>query len=147
MRLDVAHERDWAALCDATAQPYDGVVMRACVCVRARPAARPPVAHPPTPADARRAGQPLTPAVNLVHCTPEGHPENIFRNLSPKLATGRRVLAPGGWIAAYGAYLNDDGSFRSPADAKVRESGRIADCRAGGRPTLSRRHWPHIPTC
>lgn len=66
----------------------------------------------------KRLRSSLTP-VNLVHCTPEGLPENIFRNLSPKLKTGRRVLAPGGWIAAYGAYLNDDGSFRSPADAKV----------------------------
>lgn len=65
--------------------------------------------------------------MNLVHCTPEGLPENIFRNLSPKLKKGRRVLAPGGWVAAYGAYLNDDGSFRSPADAKV--SHALPPCR------------------
>lgn len=104
LRLDIAEEGDWAALTDATAEPYDGVVMRKSQSVYRRSRKRP------------RSS--LTP-VNLVHCTPEGLPENIFRNLSPKLKTGRRVLAPGGWVAAYGAYLNDDGSFRSPADAKV----------------------------
>ncbi|KLT39202.1 hypothetical protein CC85DRAFT_305223 [Cutaneotrichosporon oleaginosum] len=56
--------------------------------------------------------------VNLVHCTPEGLPEHVFRNLSPLTPEGRRVLAPGAWIGVYGAYLNDDGSFRSDGDAK-----------------------------
>ncbi|BEJ05422.1 hypothetical protein CcaverHIS641_0212390 [Cutaneotrichosporon cavernicola] len=56
--------------------------------------------------------------VNLVHCTPEGLPEHVFRNLSPLTPEGRRVLAPGGWIGVYGAYLNEDGTFRSEGDAK-----------------------------
>lgn len=59
----------------------------------------------------------LTP-VNLVHCAPEGVPEHVFRNLSPRSPENERILAPGGWIAAYGAYLNDDGTFRSEGDAK-----------------------------
>lgn len=108
LRLDIAQEADWAALTDATHEPYDGVIMRTLRAAEPRSAGQPPAA-------CRDA---LT-SVNLVHCTPEGLPENIFRNLSPKLKTGRRVLAPGGWVAAYGAYLNDDGSFRSAADAKV----------------------------
>ncbi|KAL1409534.1 hypothetical protein Q8F55_003518 [Vanrija albida] len=56
--------------------------------------------------------------LNLVHCMPEGGVEDVFRNLSPLTPGGRRLLAPCGWIAAYGAYLNDDGSFRSAADEK-----------------------------
>ncbi|TXT04253.1 hypothetical protein VHUM_04251 [Vanrija humicola] len=56
--------------------------------------------------------------LNLVHCMPDGAAEDVFRNLSPLTPAGRKLLAPGGWVAAYGAYLNDDGSFRSDADAK-----------------------------
>lgn len=56
--------------------------------------------------------------VNLVHCCPEGVPEHVFRNLSPRTAEGRRVLVPNAWLAVYGAYLNDDGTFRSEGDAK-----------------------------
>lgn len=65
--------------------------------------------------------------VNLVHCTPEGLPENVFRNLSPKTEAGRKLLSKGGWIAAYGAYLNDDGSFRSAGDEKVNNNVVLAN--------------------
>lgn len=54
---------------------------------------------------------------------PEGVPEHVFRNLSPKTDEGRRLLRKGGWVAAYGAYLNDDGSYRSEGDEKVSDHG------------------------
>lgn len=96
-RLDIAHEHDWEQIRAATTETYDGVVMR----------------EFPAPVASSRC-----PSVNLVHCTPEGLPEHVFRNLAPE----HGILAPRGWIAAYGAYLNDDGTYRSVGDEKVRES-------------------------
>jgi len=55
-----------------------------------------------------------------VHCCPEGAPEGIFRHLSPQTESGRQLLNPHtGWIAAYGAYKNDDGTYKSENDKKV----------------------------
>ncbi|KAK1920977.1 hypothetical protein DB88DRAFT_501735 [Papiliotrema laurentii] len=55
--------------------------------------------------------------LNLVHCCPEDVPENIFKHLSPLSPAGPRLLDPNhGWIAAYGAYKNDDGTYKSPGD-------------------------------
>jgi hypothetical protein len=45
-------------------------------------------------------------------------PERIFANLSP--GADRPLLFPGGWIAAYGAFKQDDGSYKSANDEKVR---------------------------
>lgn len=99
-QLDVAVDEDWELLRGHTGEGYDGVVMREL---------RGP----------RMSSRP----VNLVHCMPEGAAEDVFRNLSPLTPAGRKLLGPCGWIAAYGAYLNDDGSFRSEADKKVGSSG------------------------
>lgn len=41
----------------------------------------------------------------------------IFANLSP--GAERPLLAPRGWIAAYGAFKQDDGSYKSENDEKV----------------------------
>ncbi|KAL7419671.1 cyclin-like protein interacting with PHO85 [Cryptotrichosporon argae] len=57
--------------------------------------------------------------LNLIHCCPEGLPEEIFRQLSPSRKHGRALLDPRrGWVAAYGAFLEDDGAYRSAGDAK-----------------------------
>lgn len=55
-----------------------------------------------------------------MHCCPEGVPENIFRRLSPTTPSGRFLLDhERGWIAAYGAYKNDDGTYKSEGDQEV----------------------------
>jgi hypothetical protein len=62
----------------------------------------------------------LTLKVNLIHCCPPGLPEEVFKHLSPRSPTGREMLNPrDGWIATYGAFLRDGGSFNSSADAQV----------------------------
>jgi hypothetical protein len=58
-----------------------------------------------------------TEVVNLIHCLEEHLPERIFENLSP--GADRPLLAPRGWIAAYGAFKQDDGSYKSEKDEKV----------------------------
>jgi hypothetical protein len=99
----------------------------------------------------------LTLTVNLIHCCPSGLPEEVFKHLSPRSATGREMLNPrDGWIAAYGAFLEDDGSFKSSADAQVGEPRimvPIQDCitplprtstRARAQAPIrrgSRQHW------
>ena len=56
--------------------------------------------------------------VNIVHCCPEGTPEHVFRQLA--LADeGAQLLRRGAWIAVYGPYLADDGSYKSPGDEEV----------------------------
>lgn len=63
----------------------------------------------------------LMPLVNLIHCCPLDAPENIFRHLSPinpSIET-KLIDTSNGWIAAYGPWLNDDGSYKSDSDEKV----------------------------
>jgi hypothetical protein len=66
--------------------------------------------------------------VNVVHCCPEGAPENVFRQLaSPPSISGSAsstilsspLLEAGGWVAVYGPYLADDGTYKSPGDEEV----------------------------
>lgn len=60
-------------------------------------------------------------SVNIIHCCPEGLPEEVFRHFSPETDTGRQLLdSQCGWIAAYGPFLADDGQYLSEGDAKVR---------------------------
>jgi hypothetical protein len=54
----------------------------------------------------------------VIHCCPEGAPEHVFRQLA-HTETGIRILKEGGWIAVYGPYLADDGSYKSQGDEEV----------------------------
>jgi hypothetical protein len=56
--------------------------------------------------------------VNVIHCCPEGTPENVFRQLA-RIDDEVRLLRQGGWIAVYGPYLADDGSYKSQGDEEV----------------------------
>jgi hypothetical protein len=55
----------------------------------------------------------------VIHCCPEGIPQHVFRNLSTISKDGRSLLKPGGWIAVYGPFLADDGSYKSQGDEEV----------------------------
>ncbi|WWC99102.1 hypothetical protein V866_005997 [Kwoniella sp. B9012] len=58
--------------------------------------------------------------INLIHCCPLDAPENIFRHLSPinpSIET-KLIDTKNGWLAAYGPWLNDDGSYKSDSDEK-----------------------------
>lgn len=66
---------------------------------------------------------------NVIHCCPEGLPERVFRELSTKAILGEQ-----GWIAVYGPYLADDGTYESPADEEFdRAHIRAKDGRLGLR--------------
>ncbi|KAK6907139.1 hypothetical protein I203_101129 [Kwoniella mangroviensis CBS 8507] len=58
--------------------------------------------------------------INLIHCCPLDAPENIFRHLSPVNPSidTKLIDTKNGWIAAYGPWLNDDGSYKSDSDEK-----------------------------
>jgi hypothetical protein len=63
----------------------------------------------------------------VVHCCPEGTPENVFRELAfpnEEFTPFRsdQLLVKGGWVAFYGPYLADDGSYKSKGDEEVRYS-------------------------
>ena len=60
----------------------------------------------------------LTSVVNLIHCMPLEAPEGIFQHLTIP-SYGRSLLVQGAWVAAYGPWLNDDGSYKSQADKDV----------------------------
>nr|XP_019050181.1 hypothetical protein I302_00605 [Kwoniella bestiolae CBS 10118]OCF29111.1 hypothetical protein I302_00605 [Kwoniella bestiolae CBS 10118] len=47
-------------------------------------------------------------------------PENIFKHISPinPSITPRTIDVNNGWVAAYGPWLNDNGSYKSEADEK-----------------------------
>ncbi|WVQ62789.1 uncharacterized protein L199_000937 [Kwoniella botswanensis] len=58
--------------------------------------------------------------INLIHCCPLDAPENIFKHLSPinpSIET-KLIDTKNGWLAAYGPWLNDDGSYKSDSDEK-----------------------------
>lgn len=57
-------------------------------------------------------------SVNLIHCMPLGAPEEIFKHLTVP-SSDSSLLVDGGWIVAYGPWLNDDGSYKSQADQEV----------------------------
>ena len=57
--------------------------------------------------------------VNLLHCCPVGVPEKIFKHLSPQNGNEAILDPRNGWVAAYGPWLNDDGSYKSQADRDV----------------------------
>jgi hypothetical protein len=58
--------------------------------------------------------------VNLIHCCPPELPENVFKHLSPLTEEGRNLLDSNeGWIVAYGAFLDDEGNYKSQADRLV----------------------------
>ena len=109
IKLDISNSDHWTELIDAlpgetlsNGEPgFQGVIMRA---------------------SQRRSSAPLIP-VNLIHCCPEGYPEHVFEHLSPRSPEGRKLLDPAtGWVAAYGAFKNDDGSYRSESDQEVSPS-------------------------
>ncbi|WWC60099.1 uncharacterized protein I303_102663 [Kwoniella dejecticola CBS 10117] len=58
--------------------------------------------------------------INLIHCCPVELPEQVFEHLSP--INARLVHKPlesdRSWIAAYGPWLNDDGTYKSSEDEK-----------------------------
>lgn len=60
--------------------------------------------------------------VNVIHCCPEGLPERVFRELARASSDGsdaRPILREEGWIAVYGPFLSDDGTYKSPSDEEV----------------------------
>ncbi|WWD08827.1 hypothetical protein V865_006941 [Kwoniella europaea PYCC6329] len=69
--------------------------------------------------------------INLIHCCPLDAPENIFRHLSPinpSIET-KLIDTSNGWIAAYGPWLNDDGSYKSDSDEKFDKDLEMGFCR------------------
>lgn len=74
--------------------------------------------------------------VNIVHCCPEGLPERVFRELSYSSSSagtsGEPLLADAGWIAVYGPFLSDDGTYKSLADEQVRPPNLSQGCRLMG---------------
>ena len=62
----------------------------------------------------------------MIHCCPEGTPEHVFRQLA-HAESGTRILRKGGWIAVYGPYLADDGSYKSQGDEEVSQNLGLSD--------------------
>ena len=58
-------------------------------------------------------------AVNLLHCMPPNLPEEIFRQLSPSRSEGPLLTPETGFVATYGPFLADDGTYRSEGDRQV----------------------------
>lgn len=62
---------------------------------------------------------------NLLHCSPRRTQDDIFSHLGHSNAceSGETqisgLLRNGGWVAVYGAFMTDDGSFASDGDEKV----------------------------
>lgn len=77
--------------------------------------------------------------VNVIHCCPQDLPERVFEQLSSSSISSidsdtntneeqeqeeeqgsvGPILSENGWIAVYGPYLNDDGTYKSKADEEV----------------------------
>ncbi|KAJ9103032.1 hypothetical protein QFC20_004841 [Naganishia adeliensis] len=64
---------------------------------------------------------------NLLHCSPYRTQDDIFSHLSHSNAceSGETrisgLLRNGGWVAMYGAFMTDDGSFASDGDEKFHQ--------------------------
>jgi hypothetical protein len=123
-RLDIGREEDWQALHGDVLAEKEGTTVddghtghfEGCLMSMFRRK----LSYSSIHLDREASGLPLRRIVNLIHCCPAGLPEQIFRHLSPLQAEGRVLLNPNsGWVAAYGAFLNDDGSHKSAADADV----------------------------
>ncbi|ORX36330.1 hypothetical protein BD324DRAFT_651570 [Kockovaella imperatae] len=64
--------------------------------------------------------------LNLIHCCPLGVPEEIFKHLSGDISSSdvdeSLLHSSSSWVAAYGPWKNDDGTYKSDADKAFEES-------------------------
>ncbi|WWC87681.1 uncharacterized protein L201_002572 [Kwoniella dendrophila CBS 6074] len=58
--------------------------------------------------------------INVIHCCPITLPEEVFKRLSPinPSSCPKLIDTSKGWIATYGPWLNDDGTYKSEGDEK-----------------------------
>ena len=110
--------------------------------------------------------------VNVIHCCPQDLPERVFEQLVISTRKSSSILTPdsdmntsedqqqgqgslgpilseNGWIAVYGPYLNDDGTYKSKADEEVGPSltTQFPPASSTIRPTRLTTLYSLLPRC
>lgn len=111
MQLDVMSEDDWTQLSEKLCKETEDVFTGVIICKHRRTTLH----------------QTLTSIQgNLLHCSPVRTQDDIFSHLGNGGSGSSTLVKAGGWVAVYGAFLRDDGSFASEGDEKVRLSGKTS---------------------